>query len=397
MLFVTKLKASLRLRLTLTYLGLAIVPLLLVAALAGHSSATELRGLSEALQRAIATRVAQEITSFIDGRFEEIRMFALGSRLARLDAPTQQAILGKLLAHGGFYHEVKLIDASGRRRAHLSRTEVVLTTHGTGRSHGEEFSVPLELGEAYFGQVRFDESLREPLATMSLPVFDLRSGETVFILVAVLRLARVWGLLGQMDLPRGVDVFVLDASSPGGDTPIRRSIERIRAQVQRISRLTNELLSFARTRAAQRTEVVIETLIEETLANRPPPANVVVNRDLPGERVTAFVDQEQIEQILENIASNAYEAMPDGGELTIRVRIEQGLVICALGDTGSGIEPEAIGQVFEPLFTTKREGVGLGLAICKNLTEANRGRLTVDSVVGEGTMFTLALPMVDEG
>ena len=96
--------------------------------------------------------------------------------------------------------------------------------------------------------------------------------------------------------------------------------------------------------------------------------------------------------MLANLAQNAYEAMPDGGELTIRVDYDADHAFCKVRDTGVGIPTDTIESIFEPLFTTKAEGVGLGLAICRNLVEANAGRLTVESAIGVGTTFALELP-----
>ena len=93
-----------------------------------------------------------------------------------------------------------------------------------------------------------------------------------------------------------------------------------------------------------------------------------------------------------DLVSNALQAMPDGGKLTLTTREKDSLVEMAVTDTGVGIPEENLDKVFEPLFTTKVKGVGLGLALSKALVERQRGTLEVDSDLGKGSTFTLTLP-----
>jgi signal transduction histidine kinase len=99
---------------------------------------------------------------------------------------------------------------------------------------------------------------------------------------------------------------------------------------------------------------------------------------------------------LGNLISNAYQAMEEGGDLTIAGRVEDGRVALTVSDSGSGISPENMDKIFEPLFTTKRRGIGLGLAICRSLVQANGGTLEVESTIGEGSAFTITLPSEHE-
>ncbi len=86
--------------------------------------------------------------------------------------------------------------------------------------------------------------------------------------------------------------------------------------------------------------------------------------------------------------------MPDGGELVLRVWEEDSKVCISVADTGCGIPEEHLEEIFKPLFTTKARGIGLGLTISKDLIDVNKGSIEVESVVGEGTTFTLKLPGV---
>jgi len=119
-----------------------------------------------------------------------------------------------------------------------------------------------------------------------------------------------------------------------------------------------------------------------------------VTTQTPSVLPPAFVDPWQIEQVLVNLVTNAYQAMAEGGRLTIVADLIEGDSIrIRVSDTGCGIPEENMGKVFEPLFTTRTRGIGLGLALSRNLVEANGGRIEVESEVGKGSTFTVWLPV----
>ena len=99
-----------------------------------------------------------------------------------------------------------------------------------------------------------------------------------------------------------------------------------------------------------------------------------------------------LRRALLNLVQNALEAMPEGGTLTLRGAGAAPYVQLQLCDTGSGIPAEQLAQLFEPLQTTKPEGIGLGLYIAREIVAAHGGQITVESVIGQGTTFTLTLP-----
>jgi signal transduction histidine kinase len=131
------------------------------------------------------------------------------------------------------------------------------------------------------------------------------------------------------------------------------------------------------------------------------PENVRVTVNLPDNLPIVYVDPRQIMQALGNLVINACQAMvtagSKGGNLVIsgqEVTIsEQQFFTIAVKDTGVGIPPENINKLFEPLFTTKAKGIGLGLAVSKNLVEANGGKIEVESKPGKGSTFTIFLPV----
>jgi signal transduction histidine kinase len=106
------------------------------------------------------------------------------------------------------------------------------------------------------------------------------------------------------------------------------------------------------------------------------------------------VDPLHIQQVFRNLISNAVEAMPEGGALEIRAveNAAEKTITVSVHDTGIGMAPEQLGKLFQPLFTTKARGIGLGLVVVKNLTQANGGKVEVQSELGKGTLFAVTLP-----
>src|SRR5207253_10890768 len=113
-----------------------------------------------------------------------------------------------------------------------------------------------------------------------------------------------------------------------------------------------------------------------------------------GSAVTIRGDREMLRQVLLNIIGNGYQAMPDGGRLTIEASTVDGAVRLRVADNGVGMTAEAQQRLFEPFFTTKPRGVGLGLAVTKRIVEAHNGTITVSSEEGKGTEFTVLLPVI---
>ena len=99
---------------------------------------------------------------------------------------------------------------------------------------------------------------------------------------------------------------------------------------------------------------------------------------------------------------NSYQAMPKGGEIRLIAAVNdypgdsEPMLMLSIKDNGSGISPENLERIFEPLFTTKAKGIGLGLAVSKKLIDGNQGHITVESIVNEGTTFRVFLPIVKE-
>ncbi len=195
-------------------------------------------------------------------------------------------------------------------------------------------------------------------------------------------------ILGQLFLAREV----LPSQSPG-------ALRLIRAEeaVERCAQTTKALLAFSHNAQADLRPLDFNRLIQRTTAllERILGGLVRVDLDLDPNLPRILGEPLQLEQVLMNIAVNARDAMPEGGRLTFRTcHAAGGPVILTVTDTGKGIPPEVLPHVFEPFFTTKPvgKGTGLGLAMAFGILRAHGGSLDVESVLGQGTTFTLRLP-----
>ena len=185
-----------------------------------------------------------------------------------------------------------------------------------------------------------------------------------------------------------------------------KSLEKILQAGQRASRITTGMLSYARRGTDRREALNLIDLAQDVL--------VLVEKDLQIHRIRlqthlegipiALVNASQIQQVLLNLIVNARQAMETGGTLTLIVRpnVETGLAEISVQDTGCGIPPETLRRIFEPFFTTKtadshgQGGTGLGLSLARDVIESHHGRIRVESAMGQGTTFTLKLPLAKE-
>ena len=140
-------------------------------------------------------------------------------------------------------------------------------------------------------------------------------------------------------------------------------------------------------------EVDLITVIPQLLTTVPLPCNVealaICSKQLPKLKM----DLTFLKRILVNLATNAIQAMPDGGKLTIRAFEKNRKAFIIVEDTGCGISDELKSKLFQPLVTTKSKGQGFGLAAVKRLVEAQGGKISFESELGKGTKFTLEFPL----
>jgi PAS domain S-box-containing protein len=186
--------------------------------------------------------------------------------------------------------------------------------------------------------------------------------------------------------------YFLKMKLSGADGTTKEYLAMIASEVRDAEKVVSDLLNLSRIRAAVQKKTVASDLLAHVLEKRPPTKDITVNTRIAPDLPALFVDSKQIEHVLINLVTNAYQAMHKGGQLTMNARAEKGRVHLSVTDTGCGIAKENMEKLFEPLFTTKARGIGLGLAVSKGLVEANGGSIEVESEDGKGSTFTVVLP-----
>ena len=179
---------------------------------------------------------------------------------------------------------------------------------------------------------------------------------------------------------------------------LTRILSSIRDEVARLKRLVSDLLNYGRPARLAMETVDVRKLVDETIALvRPQAEEQGVEVTLEGDHSPAEVrgDRERLKSCFSNIAINALQAMPGGGHLRVRVAKMDGTVEVTMDDTGVGITEEALSKIFEPYFSTKQAGFGLGLAVTKTIVEEHQGSIDVRSVPHRGAAFTVRLPAAD--
>jgi len=164
-------------------------------------------------------------------------------------------------------------------------------------------------------------------------------------------------------------------------------------EVNASNKIINDLLGFSRVGKPAVSLTRVKKVIEDALSRIPVPENIELTKRLDADLTEIEIDSDQIQQVLVNIVTNAAQAMPEGGKLTIGVREKGGFLEMGITDTGGGIPEEVRNKIFEPLFTTRAKGIGLGLAVCKSIIDRHGGHIEVKSKVGEGTTFNIKLPL----
>ncbi|VTT99281.1 chemotaxis protein : Signal transduction histidine kinase, nitrogen specific, NtrB OS=uncultured bacterium GN=ACD_75C00451G0002 PE=4 SV=1: PAS_9: PAS_4: HisKA: HATPase_c [Gemmataceae bacterium] len=194
----------------------------------------------------------------------------------------------------------------------------------------------------------------------------------------------------------------LIAKTPADD-PRRKPLEIIEGEVERMANLVANLLQFSRAGRDQVSTVDVCEEITRTVdlvAHHLRKKRVKVDTQFAAGVPTIHADRQQLRQVFLNLFTNAADAMPEGGHLTPRVRAgtlpgDVPAIVVEVADTGAGIPADLLPRVFDPFFTTKEEGkgTGLGLAICRRIVDQHRGRVEVESHIGQGTTVRVVLPV----
>lgn len=166
-------------------------------------------------------------------------------------------------------------------------------------------------------------------------------------------------------------------------------------EVDRLNRVVSQLVELARPVSISKKPVPLKSVIENSvklLEREASEKNIQITTHAPPEEIEIALDKDRITQVLLNLYLNAIESMDKGGRLSIDVSEKEKGAVIKVSDTGSGIGKNDLAHIFDPYFTTKYTGTGLGLAIVYNIIEAHDGKITVQSLPGDGTVFTIFLP-----
>jgi signal transduction histidine kinase len=181
--------------------------------------------------------------------------------------------------------------------------------------------------------------------------------------------------------------------------PLKEGLDVIIRETVRCKSIIQELLEFSRDREPQKELINVNTVVEKALKileNEFRLHHIQIGKHLSGQMQQTLLDENQIEQVFVNLLLNAVQAIAEKGTITIssRMDVERKKALVEIADTGSGISAENIPKIFEPFFSTKPKGTGLGLAVSYAIVKNHEGDINAFSKPGEGTCFVLEFPIL---
>ena len=342
------------------------------------------------------------LSQFLTAGIDEAGKVAIGP------LPTEQGVLGRLI--------------SERRPIRIHRLAAHPQSAGFPANHPpmESFlGVPIMVRDKAYGHLyvtekqgggefsETDEQVALMLASQAaIAIEHARAfralAETQEELLRKEKLAMLGQLAGgvghELRNPLGVmknSVYYLEMILPE-EARARKHLGILNREVGTANRIVSDLLEFARMKSASRSLIDLKVVVSDLLERLPVPETVAVAWEMPDGLSRVSADRLHVEQILTNLITNAVQAMPDGGTLTIAGREEPTGVVLSVTDTGIAIRPDDLPKIFQPLFTTKPKGIGLGLAVARDLADANRAVITVESTQGVGSRFAVRFERPDE-
>jgi putative methionine-R-sulfoxide reductase with GAF domain len=203
-------QGNLRVKLTFFFVLGAVTPLLVVGALVGYQTYNNQLDQILLLESQVANRIAEQVENFILERESELRTITDVRGLGSLSLDEQTALLSSLLSTQNLYDELVLVDRTGQEQIYLSRLDIVTPDDLGDRRGADEFERPKSTGETYYGPVTFDEQTGEPRMVITIPIFDLRTGEISHTLIANFRFKTVWDLMAQADVAGSGIVYMIN-------------------------------------------------------------------------------------------------------------------------------------------------------------------------------------------
>lgn len=286
----------------------------------------------------------------------------------------------------------------------------------TGRTHQVELTVPGEGGQRTYRlskiPMRLGGEAITHVITIGEDVTEWRTAQESILqsekLAAIGQLAA--GVMHEINNPLAtISACVaalegrIEEAGPALQPALREYLEIVEKEVQRCTRIVDQLLDFSRPKGSAKAPVAVNALVEDTLfllKHHKRFRRVAVTRALAPALPPVRGNAEQLIQVLMALLLNAADAVEHGGTLTVRTGLapRPDEVVVAVEDTGPGIPPAELSKIFEPFYTTKPQGrgTGLGLSICYGIIEDHRGRIEAASQVGRGSTFQVFLPAIVE-
>lgn len=178
-----------------------------------------------------------------------------------------------------------------------------------------------------------------------------------------------------------------------GQIGLEDILDSIEESADYMNKIVSDIQDYARTMGLNLVKTDISFFIREALSTIQIPDNVHATISVEEDLYEISIDPEKMKRIIINLVTNALNAMPEGGSISISVSKKDDLVKISVKDTGVGIPEEILPKLFLPLFTTRSKGVGLGLSVCKRMVDAMEGNISINSRVGEGTEAIIEIPM----
>lgn len=186
-------------------------------------------------------------------------------------------------------------------------------------------------------------------------------------------------------------VYYLRTVMPSAPEKVKEYLDILQQQVTLSEKIVSDLLDFARQKPPQRRSISLADVTAAQVQRLAARNGYRINTHLPTDLPNVLADQTQVGQIVLNLLTNAMQAMDRSGTIDVRAQANDGEVHLDVSDTGPGIPAENFDRIFEPLFTTKARGIGLGLAVSRTLARANEGELTAANTTNGGATFRLTL------
>ncbi len=177
-----------------------------------------------------------------------------------------------------------------------------------------------------------------------------------------------------------------------GQPSLEEILKTMEKSTDYMEKIISDLQDYARPLRMELVEIDLEALIKETLASIKVPSGVTISLEAEPLLPLLALDLQKLKRVIINLVNNAVQAMPEGGRITISTLFRDGWAKVVIRDTGVGIREDVLPRIFQPLFTTRAKGTGLGLVVRKRLVEAMGGRITVKSKAGSGTDVIIEIP-----